>query len=140
MPTFHYLAKDDEEEQTPGGLNHFVQRNAGGAWWAWKKVTVVADSGAAETVMPKSLFTEIYIGTTERRKNGKRVQKEPGGKHILNYGQQVVSVRTLKGAVRKSTWEVADVRIPLVSASHIIQAGSDLFIGKDEAHIMNRKK
>ena len=27
-----------------------------------------------------------------------------------------------------------------MSASHIIQAGSDLFIGKDEAYIMNGKK
>ena len=42
--------------------------------------------------------------------------------------------------MRKSTWQVADVGRPLVSASHIIQAGNDLFIGKDEACIMNRKK
>ena len=42
--------------------------------------------------------------------------------------------------MRKSTWQVADVRRPLVSASHIIQAGNDLFIGKDEAYITNRKK
>ena len=27
-----------------------------------------------------------------------------------------------------------------MSAAHIIQAGNDLFIGKDEAYIMNRKK
>ena len=27
-----------------------------------------------------------------------------------------------------------------MSASHIIQAGNDLFIGKNEAYIMNRKK
>ena len=49
-------------------------------------------------------------------------------------------VRTPEGFVRKSTWQVADVRRPLVSASHIIQAGNDLFIGKGEACIMNRKK
>ena len=51
-----------------------------------------------------------------------------------------MSVRTLEGFVRKSTWRVADVRRPLVSASHIIQAGNDLFIGKDGACIMNRKE
>ena len=51
-----------------------------------------------------------------------------------------MSVRTPEGFVRKSTWQVADVRRPLVSASHIVQAGSDLFIGKDEAYIINRKK
>ena len=32
------------------------------------------------------------------------------------------------------------MRRPLVSASHIIQAGNDLFIGKDDLRIMNRKK
>ena len=51
-----------------------------------------------------------------------------------------MSVRTPEGFANKSTWQVVDVRRPLVSASHIIQAGNDLFIGKDEAYIMNRKK
>ena len=51
-----------------------------------------------------------------------------------------MSVRTHEGFARKSTWQVADVRIPLVSASHIIQAGNDLLIGKDEACIMNRRR
>ena len=31
------------------------------------------------------------------------------------------------------------MRRPWVSASHVIQAGNDLFIGKDEACIMNRR-
>ena len=51
-----------------------------------------------------------------------------------------MSVRTLKGVVRKSTWQVADVRRLLVSVSHLIHAGNDLFIGKTEAYIVNRKK
>ena len=51
-----------------------------------------------------------------------------------------MSVRTLEGFVRKSTWQVTGVRRPLVSASHIIQARNDQFIGKDEAYIMNRWK
>ena len=46
---------------------------------------------------------------------------------------------TLEGFVRKSTWQVADVRRPLLSASHFIEAGNDMFIGKDETYIMNRK-
>ena len=32
------------------------------------------------------------------------------------------------------------MRRPLVSASHIVQARNDLFIGRNEACIMNRKK
>ena len=99
----------------------------------------MVDSGAAENVMPRSMFPEIGIRQTERSKNGKDF-KRPGGENNKNYGQQVMSVRTREGFVCKSTRQVADVRSPLVSASHIIQAGNDLFIGKDEAYIINRKK
>ena len=51
-----------------------------------------------------------------------------------------MSVRTPEGFARKITWQVADVRRPPVSASHIIQARNDLFMVKNEAYIMNRKK
>ena len=51
-----------------------------------------------------------------------------------------MSVRTPERFVCKSTLQVADVRRPFVSSSHIIQAGRDLFIRKNEAYIMNRNK
>ena len=51
-----------------------------------------------------------------------------------------MSVRTPEAFVRKSTWQVADESRPLESASYIILTGNDLFIGKNEAYIMNRKK
>ena len=87
----------------------------------------------------RSMFPEIGIRQTERSKNGQGF-KGPGGENINNHGQQVMSLRTPEGFVRKSTWQVAEVTRPLVSASHIIQAGNDLFIGKDEAYIMNRRR
>ena len=89
--------------------------------------------------MPRSMLPEIGIRQTERSKNGKGF-KGPGGENINNYGQLVMSVRTPEGFLRKSTRQVADVRKPLVSASHIIQVGNDLFIGNDDAYIVNRKK
>ena len=134
-----YLAEENEDEQVSRGLNHLVSRSAAGTQWTCKKVTLVVDSGAAENVMLRSMLPEIGIRQTERSKNGKGF-KGPGGENIKNCGQQIMSVRNPEGVVRKSTWQVADVRRPLVSASHIIQAGSDLFIGKDEAYIMNSKK
>ena len=59
---------------------------------------MVVDSGAAENVMPRSMFPEIGIRQTERSKNGKGF-KGPGGENIKNYGQQVMSVRTPEGFV-----------------------------------------
>ena len=55
------------------------------------------------------------IRQTERSKNGKGF-KGPEGENIKNDGQQIMSVRTPEGFVRKSTWQVADVRRHLVSA------------------------
>ena len=89
--------------------------------------------------MPKSMFPEIGTRQTERSMNGKGFTG-PGRENMKNHGQQVTSARTPEGFVHKSTWQVSDVRRPLLSASHIIQAGNDLFIGQDEASIMNRKK
>ena len=59
------------DEEASGGLNHLVSPSAGGAQWTWKNVTVVVDSGAAENVMPRSMFLEITAEETERSKNGK---------------------------------------------------------------------
>ena len=74
QPAFHYLAEDNEGEQASGGLNHLAPRNAGGAQWTWKKVTVVVDSGAAD-VMPRSMFTVISTEETERSWNGKGLKR-----------------------------------------------------------------
>ena len=134
------MAEDDDDTYKAESLNYVAaRRDSGRPQWAWRKVTVAVDSGAAENVMPRSMFPEISIEETERSMNGKGF-KGPGGEPIKNHGCQVMSVRTPEGFVRKSTWQVADVRKPLVSVSHIIQAGNDVFIGKDEAYIFNRRK
>ena len=80
-PAFHYLAEVDEDEQAFVGLNHLVLGNAGGVQWMWKNVTIVVGSGAAENVMPRSMFPEISTEELERSKNGKGF-KGPGGVHI----------------------------------------------------------
>ena len=72
------------------------------------------------------MFPEKRIRQTERSNNGKGFMG-PEGENIKNCGQQIMSVRTSEGFVRNSTWQVADVRRPLVSASHIIQVGIDMF-------------
>ena len=102
---------DDEGEWCRPTGNRITRWSRKADQWTWKKVTVVVDLGVAEKVMPRSMFPEISTEETERSKNGKGF-KGPGGEHIKNYGQQVMSVRTPEGFVRKSTWQVADVRRP----------------------------
>ena len=122
----HGKHSDEDDE---GGLNHLVSRNAGGCQWTWKKVTVVVGSGVAENVMPRSVFPKIPTEETERSKNGKGFEG-PGGKHIKNHWQQVMSVRTLEGFVRKSTWQVSDVRMPLCQPPTLSKPGTTCSLGK----------
>ena len=103
------------------------------------KKSPLVDRRAPENVTPRSMVPQIPSEETEMYKKEKGF-KGPGREHTKNYRQQVMSVRTTQGFVRKSTWQVADVGRPLVSTSHIIQAGNDLFIGKYEAYITNRSK
>ena len=96
----------------------------------------MVDSGAAGNVMPRSMFPE-------RSKNGKGMEnrsKGPGGSTSRILGSKLFPSGPLRDLCPRARGMFADVRRPLVSASHIIQAGNDLFIGKNEAYIMNRKK
>ena len=139
-PAFQYLAEGDEDEHVSGGLNHLVPRNVGGAQLTWKKVTVCSRRGGggardAEEHVPRNIHEE-----TKRSKNGKRF-KGPGGSTSRIMGSKSSPSDLLKDSfVRKSTWQVADVRRPLVSASHIMQAGNDLFIGKDDECINEQEE
>ena len=84
-PAFHYFAEDDEEVQASGGLKHVVQRNAGGAQWTWKRVTVVVDSGSGERNAAEHASSNIHRGTG-RSKKGKGFNG-PGGEHTKNSRQ-----------------------------------------------------
>ena len=55
--------------------------------------------------------------------------------HIKNYGQQVMCVRTLEGFVRKSTWQVADVR-----KTTCVRISHHPSLACSGGYIMNRKK
>ena len=135
------LAEDDEDEQAikgtkpPGPTKRrrssvdVEEGHRGGGFGSSRECD-------AEEHVPRN-------GHPVRKRRGPRTEKgskDQGAENIKNYGQQVMSVRIPEGFVRRSTEQVADVRRLLVSASHIIHAGNDLFIGKNEAYIMNWKK
>ena len=81
----HYLAGDDEDEHVSGGLSHLVSRN-----WTRKKFAIVVYSGAAGNVKPRGMFSTEETEVSKNREGF----KGPGGEHIKNHGQQVMSVST----------------------------------------------
>ena len=109
---------EDENEQVSGGLNHLVQQKAEGAQWTWEKVTVGSRLGCggardAEKHVPRNILPKQPRGPS-MEKGSKDQARDP----IKNYGQQVMSVSTPEGFVRKSTWQVADEKTSRVSISH----------------------
>ena len=124
-PAVHYLAEEDEDEQVSRGTESPGLTKC-------RRNSVVVEEGHRGSRLRRSreCDAEEHVprdrGQTNREvQEWKRDSKE-GGENIKNYGQQIMSVTTPEGFVRKSTWQVADVRRPLVSASHIIQGGNDL--------------
>ena len=123
---FHYLAEEDEDEQVSRGLNHLVPRKR-------RRSSVDAEEchrgGGLRSCRDCDASTLPEMGI---RQTGPRMEKDSSDQEERTSRttgrERVVSVRTPEGLVRKSTWQVSDVRRPLVSASHIIQAGNDLFI------------
>ena len=91
-------------------MNHLVQRNAGGAKWAWKNATVMVDSRAAENAAEEHVSLKHPQRERKDSNNGKGF-KGPRGEHTKNFEQQVTSVRTPEGFLRKSTVQGALCRI-----------------------------
>ena len=92
-PTLHFLAEDDEEEQASGALNHVVQRNAGGAQWTWKKLTVVVVVSASQIIQAGNY---LFIRKNEahnmhRKKNDKLVLRKEGNVYVLDVFVKVPS-------------------------------------------------
>ena len=49
--------------------------------------------------------------------------KGANGSHIKHFGQRRFQVKTSAGSNFNTTWEVADVRKPLISASRLLERG-----------------
>ena len=87
-----------------GGLNHLVSRSAAGTQWTWEKVTVVADSGAAENVMPRSMFPEIGSGK-QRGPQMERDSRDQGERTSKSMGSKSCPSGPLRDLCSSRTWE-----------------------------------
>ena len=112
--------------------------NAIGTESGWVKITAVVDSGAGDNVLPQKELPFIPLAPTARSKAG-RGFCGPSGEPIKNFGQKRVDVRTTEGQARATTWQVANVRRPLMSVSKMTKAGNDVRFNDKTPHIHNLK-
>ena len=92
-----------------------------------KELLAFADAGAVDSVLPKSALTEYLLEATSKPQSGVGF-KGANGSHIKHYGQRRFRVKTSAGSNKKTTWEVADVRKPLISVSRLLERGHKLVL------------
>ena len=92
-----------------------------------KELLAFVDSGAVDNVFPKSVCTEYPQEVTSKSQSGVGF-KGASGSHIKHYGQRRFRVKTSAGSNMNTTWEVADVRKPLISASRLLERGHKLVL------------
>lgn len=124
----------DDEDADDEPLYALEQHGTDG----WAKLTAVVDSGAGDNVMPKRMVEWVPTVPTAKSKAG-RGFRGPGGERIDNLGEKRVEVFTNTGQRRRTTWQVADVRRPLISAIKVAQAGNAVNLDEAHPHIKNKK-
>ena len=88
------------------------------------------DSGAVDNVPPKSVCTEYTLEATSKSQSGVGC-KGANGSHIKHCGQRRFRVKTSAGSNMNTTWEVADVFKPLISASRLLDRGYKPCTGRE---------
>ena len=92
-----------------------------------KELLAFVDSGALDNVLPKSVCTEYPLEATSKSQSGVGF-KGAHGSHIKHYGQRRFRVKTSAGSNMNITWEVKDVRKPLISACRLLEGGHKLVL------------
>ena len=106
-------------------INSVTERNDGTR--GGKELLAFVDSGALDNVLPKWVRTEYPPEATSKSQSGVGF-KGANGSHIKHDGQRRFRVRTSAGSSMNTTWEVADVLKPLISASRLLERGHKLVL------------
>ena len=105
----------------------------------WTKVKVIMDSGAAESVCPRSMAPQFAIRDSAASKAGVYYTSANGG-HIPNLGEQHVPFCLANGARTIATFQVAEVSRPLMSVARLCEMGNRILCGANGGVMLNLKK
>ena len=127
---------------------HVFERNANGtegqslltAWKqetaGWNCVECVLDSGAADSVCPRSMCPWFAVEDSEASRAGVYYTAANGGK-LFNLGQTHVPIAMEDGVRTMATFQVADVSRPLMSVGRVCAMGNRVIFGAGSGYILN---
>ena len=102
----------------------------------WSRVDCVLDSGAADSVCPRSMAPHFRIDDTEASRAGVYYTAADGGR-IANLGETTVPVAMENGLRTSATFQVADVSRPLMSVGKVCEMGNRVLFGAGGGYILN---
>ena len=98
----------------------------------WERVRVQADSGAIDSVAPKSVAARLPVRVTRAAKAGLGYVAANGSR-IENYGERVIKGRMGDGKSAAMAFQVSDVKRPLGSVFRMNQAGNKVVLDGKES-------
>ena len=104
----------------------------------WERLAAVVDTGAAENVLPAGVCNHVKLSATRRPDAGIGF-RGAGGERIRNHGQRKFKVRMRGGHVAGTTWQVADVKRPLMSVAKMVAAGNRVHLDSKDPRIVRPK-
>ena len=103
----------------------------------WEKISVTADSGAVDSVAPKSTAPGIKIRETAASRAGMHYTAA-NGSQIRNFGEKKIIGKDGTGRPLSITMQCADVRKPLASVSKMAEFGNKIVFDEDGSYIENK--
>jgi hypothetical protein len=104
----------------------------------WEKVSMVADSGAVNHVVPATVAQWISIEETAVSKAG-MCYRGPDNTKIPNYGQKSIAGFTGDWQPIEMKWQVAGVKKGLGSIPKMVESNNTVVFSKNRSFIRNDK-
>ena len=105
----------------------------------WEKITVTIDSGAVDSVGPRTMATDLPIKETPASRAGLKY-KAANGTTIDNLGEKAIHGITKQGNKVGVTFQVADVTKPLGAVRAMLAAGNKVVFESGNSYIQDKTR
>ena len=142
---YHTTKKEEEKESAGNRTKEEESKKKKGEILAvaespveWEVIPITIDSGAVDTVGPKTSGGRFPIEPTEDSKAG-RNYRAANGKPIKNYGMRRLQGKTKDGKDLRMKMVVADVTKVLASVARMCECGNKVVFDEEGSYVINKK-
>ncbi len=104
----------------------------------WEKITITVDSGAAISVMPQDIASDLPIHESNASRNNTTFRAANGG-ILKSMGRRKIKGTTSNGLPCSASFEVSKVTKTLGAVSEMIDKGNKVVFDEDECYILNKE-